>query len=335
MKKFLSILLIAYAIALVVNIPANYSYYANGGDWKFSILFTLGITTVGVTLAYFIFSSFRKIKWTERPALKLTGSVLSFVAFGALLMVISIEALVRIFHVPRPSYSDYVENIIFSVFFSVVIGLIISGNQFLKHLKKSVEDNERLEREMVQSQFETLKNQVNPHFLFNSLNTLTVMIPTQPDIAIQFVEQMAKVFRYSLQYGDNNTIDIATELKVVRSYIFLNEQRFNNKLVAEVNINENALQQKVITQSLLMLVENAIKHNELSSEKPLTIQIYNEQNYLVVRNTLQPKTLIEQSTKMGLENIRKRYALSNSQPVVIDQSDEWFTVKLPILPSLN
>ena len=188
-----------------------------------------------------------------------------------------------------------------------------------------------MKQEMIQSQYETLKSQVNPHFLFNSLNTLTVMIPQQPDVAVRFVEQMSKVFRYSLQHSGDNTIDVATELKVVQSYLFLNEQRYGSKLTVDVKVSDAVMQQKIITQSLLMLVENAIKHNELSHENPLAVRIYNEGAYLVVANTLQRKSLIEQSTNIGLDNIRKRYVLATDMPVVVDEANELFTVKIPLL----
>ena len=331
MKKFLSILLIAYVIVLAINIAGNYSYYAAGNDWKFSVLFSLIMTTIGSAGGYSFKFLFKRLNWLERPMLNLVISILSFAVYGVVLMLLAMKGMVWIFHNPEPPLSDYISSTVSSVLISIVIGLIVSGSIFLKHLKISTEDNQRLKQEMIQSQYETLKNQVNPHFLFNSLNTLTVMILTQPDIAVQFVEQMAKVFRYSLQYGNENTIDIGTELKVVRSFLFLNEQRYNGKLLISINLDDVVLQRKIITQSLLMLVENAIKHNEISHDNPLKIDISSDGVYLVVSNTLQIKRLPEQSTKMGIENIRKRYALTTDIPLLISDTDNCFTVKIPIL----
>jgi two-component system LytT family sensor kinase len=142
---------------------------------------------------------------------------------------------------------------------------------------------------------------------------------------------MSKVFRYSLQHSDEPEILLETELKVVRSYLFLNEQRYEGKLKVNINIDAHALQQKIITQSLLMLLENAIKHNEISTAAPLSISIHNEAGKLVVTNTLQRKHIPETSTRVGLENIKKRYALASTQPVVTEEANNLFIVKIPLL----
>ena len=114
----------------------------------------------------------------------------------------------------------------------------------------------------------------------------------------------------------------------MRSYLFLNEQRYISKLILVIHIDEEVMTKKVITQSLLMLVENAIKHNEISHQYPLTISIYNEGSYLIVKNTLQRKTIIDPSTNIGLKNIKKRYELTGSLPVVLVDNNGFFTVKI-------
>ena len=330
MKKFLSVLLLSYAIVLAVNLAANYGFYAAGNDWRPGIVFCLAITTLGVAGGNALSAVFKRFRWLQRPMLKLLISVSLFAAYGALLMITGMKCMAVLFH-KYPSGQEYTTNIIFSVLFSMIIGLIVSGRHFLLNLRKSVAHNERLEQEMIQSRFEVLKSQVNPHFLFNSLNTLTVMIPAQPDIAVQFVEQMARVFRYSLQHSDEQQVDVATELKVVRSFLFLNEQRFEGKLLVTINIDEQAQQRNIITLSLLMLVENAIKHNEISTPNPLKINIFNENDYLVVSNILQQRIVPGPSTKVGLDNIKKRYALTTATPVQIDNDHNCFTVKIPLL----
>lgn len=335
MKKYTStlrILLTSYIIVLVINVAGNYHYYTTGHSFMPGIIFSLAITTLGVlggTLVARLF--FTNINWVDRPWLKMLRAVTILAIYGCILMIIFMKFGEFFLHMGTPSSYEYITSCTYSALISTVIGLIICGQRFLISLKKSIEDNEHMKQEMIQSSYETLKSQVNPHFLFNSLNTLTVMIPDQPVVAVSFVEQLSKVFRYSLQHSGDNTIDVATELKVVRSYLFLSEQRYGAKLVTDIKIDEQALSSNIITQSLLMLVENAIKHNEISHEHPLVLSIYNEGGYLVVKNTLQRKSMVEPSTNVGLENIRKRYSLTTDVPVEIYEDNGFFTVKIPLL----
>jgi len=331
-KKLLAIILTSYALVLAVNITGNYQYYAAGNDWHYSVYFSLGLTTfcwAGFMLLHHLV--FKRFTWSDRPTLKIILGASIFAIGGAAMTFIAIKMMVLFNHHTEQPVQEYIYVCTYAAMFSMIIGLMITGQQSLLHLKKSIEENEQMKQEMIQSQYETLKSQVNPHFLFNSLNTLTVMIPGKPDVAVNFVEQMSKVFRYSLQHSGENTIDVGTELKVVRSYLFLNEQRFDGKLLTDLKIDDAVLQKRIITQSLLMLVENAIKHNELSHENPLAVSIYSEGKYLVVKNTLQRKTQVERSTHVGLENIKKRYALAVDVPVIIEDGNNFFIVKIPLL----
>jgi sensor histidine kinase YesM len=332
LRKLIPIIIASYIFVIAINLIGNYQYYAAGNDWRHSIFFILGLTSfcwaAFSLLGYLVFS---RLKWHDKPTLRILTASFLYGIFGAIVTTVAMKAMVLFLHFQEYSTSDYISTCIFSALFSMVIGLMVTAQQTLIHLKKSIEDNEHLKQEMIQSKYETLKNQVNPHFLFNSLNTLTVMIHQQPDTAVQFVEQMSKVFRYSLQHSNENTIDLGTELKVVQSYLFLNQQRYDGKLIYHIRIDDEQMQKKVITQSLLMLVENAVKHNELSYENPLNIDIYTEGRYLLVENPLQPKSLIERSTKVGLENIKKRYHLVSEYPVIVENNNKLFTVKIPLL----
>ncbi len=331
-KRLIILFVVSCLIVLGVNLAGNYRYYAAGNDWHYSVIFSLSITTfgwVGGMSLYYLF--FRKVQWTVRPTQKLLTGVLLFALYGCVMMAVAMKTMVLLFHFHEQNSRDYVYNCTFSALFTMIIGLMTSGQQFLIHLKKSIQDNELMKQEMIQSQYETLKSQVNPHFLFNALNTLTVMIPRQPEVAVNFVEQMSKVFRYSLQHSGENTINLSSELKVTRSYLFLNQQRYDGKLTVDIKIEESLMDRKIITQSLLMLVENAIKHNEISHENPLSVNIYDEGDYIVVKNTLRRKALLERSTNVGLENIKKRYALACNIPVVVEEVNNSFVVKIPML----
>lgn len=323
-------LLVSCGIVLVINVASNYEAYKAGANWKQSIAFSLAITLVGVVGGTLVLPAmFRRFNWAVRPTQKLLFSVLIYAVFGVLLMIGGIKVMFLITGHEESSY-EYKMDSVFSALFSIIFGLIASGRQFLVSLQAKITENERMKAEMVQARYDALKNQVSPHFFFNSLNTLAAIIPGEPDVAVQFVEEMARVFRYSLQHSDDVVVDIAAELKVVRSYLFLNEQRFAGKLKVSIDIPGVALAQSVITHSLLMLAENAIKHNEISSAHPLFIDLYVAGNYLVVRNSLRARSLSEPGTGLGLANIKERYLLAGMGMVEVMQSGEEFTVKLPL-----
>jgi len=331
LKIFLKILLTGYAIVLGVNLIANYQYYAAGNDWHYSVIFCIVVTTLGCTGGMGIYKFSVRRADSKEHKYNLFISVLVSGVYGVVLMILVMKGMLLLPGMQEHSTEDYVMNSIWAALFSMLISLIIMGQEVLKRLRNAMIENEQMKQEMIRSQFETLKNQVNPHFLFNSLNTLTAIIPEKPEVAVDFVQQLSKVFRYSLQYSGENTIDIGQELKIVEAYLFVNKQRYDGKLISEINVSDETKQKKIITQALLMLVENAIKHNEISNIKPLTIVITEEGNNLAVKNSLQRKAIPEPSTGMGINNIVKRYELVSDIPVMIKEENNWFIVKLPLL----
>lgn len=228
---------------------------------------------------------------------------------------------------------DYVYNIgLFSVIAAGVTA-IYSLRSFVQRWKSLLLMEEGLKQAVLKAEFESLKNQVNPHFLFNSLNILSALIPEDPAKSVQFVERLSKVFRYSLQHADQNTVELATELKVAESYLFINQMRFGDNFSYDFDLPDADRQKRVVTQGLLTLLENALKHNECSRERPLHVQVATEEQFLVITNNFQPKgRLGTDSTGIGLKNLQNRYAqLAADRPVTISQTDTAFTVKLPLL----
>ncbi|MEL6925842.1 MAG: histidine kinase, partial [Bacteroidota bacterium] len=209
---------------------------------------------------------------------------------------------------------------------------IYEGRYFYNLLHKSILEKEQLQRENIQSQLEGLKNQVNPHFLFNSLNTLTYLIPQDSEKAVRFVQKLSKVYRYILEIRDKELISLQEEMDFIHSYIFLLKERFGDNLNVQLEIEPMHLNSKIVPLSLQILFENAIKHNIISSERPLTITVNVEKgDRLVVRNNLQKKNQVMNSTKVGLQNIKNRYQFFSDEHVrVINTSDE-FIVVLPLI----
>ena len=218
-----------------------------------------------------------------------------------------------------------------AIFCTIMIIAIYESIYFMNELKKSVEEKETLKRASLKAQLDALKTQVNPHFLFNNLNTLTAIIPDTPDQAIEFVQQMSKVYRHILEVQDEKTIPLKDELDVLKAYGFLLKTRFGDNLDIDIDVAAEKMQQRIVPLSLQLLMENAIKHNIVSSAKPLKIKVFAENGHLVLSNNLQVKNQQIESTGIGLDNIRNRYKLLSNDEVIVHESGESFTVSIPLI----
>jgi sensor histidine kinase YesM len=215
---------------------------------------------------------------------------------------------------------------------TAIVTMIYESAYFFHEWKRNVQKTESLARENVQSQLETLKNQLDPHFLFNSLNTLAALIDSENHPASEYLEKLADVYRYVLTSRDKNTVTLEEEMAFLDDYVYLNKVRFRENLQLTKEISPAAYGQLVAPLSLQMLVENAIKHNIVSKEKPLQIRIVQEEgNYLSVANNVETKVTFENSTKVGLKNIANRYKLLSDEQIEIKNEANIFKVRLPLL----
>jgi two-component system LytT family sensor kinase len=214
---------------------------------------------------------------------------------------------------------------------TVLVVAIYESVYFIHELRKSVEEKEMLKRESLQAQLSALRIQVNPHFLFNNLNTLSAVIPEDPLLAVDFVQQLSKVYRHILEVKDEQSILLKEELEVLEAYAFLLKTRFGANLEISIRVAEEKLQQRIVPLSLQILMENAIKHNIVSSAKPLFIDICTKDGRLIVSNTLQKKNQLMESTGIGLDNIRNRYRLLGDRAVEVEEGPESFTVAIPLI----
>jgi len=218
-----------------------------------------------------------------------------------------------------------------AIFCSVIIIAIYETRYFMSELKESVEETENLKRENLKAQLDALRTQVNPHFLFNNLNTLVSLIPEDPEQAVDFVQQLSKLYRHILEVKDEKSISLIDELEVLKAYAFLLKTRFGNNLEVKIDVPAEKLHKKIVPLSLQLLMENAIKHNIVSSDKPLQIHIFAENGSLVVNNNLQMKKQITESTSIGLDNIRNRYKLLGDKTVKVTETETNFTVSIPLI----
>jgi two-component system, LytTR family, sensor kinase len=218
----------------------------------------------------------------------------------------------------------------------VLVSLIMTGYDtafyFFDRWNKSQLEAESLKRTALQSQLDALKSQLDPHFLFNNFNTLASIIEEDPKLATQYVEKLSQVYRYVLQTRTDDTVSLCDELNFIESYFFLAKIRFGENLKVSIDVPESLKDRAIPPVTLQLLCENALKHNIVSKEKPLSISIEaKDNNHLWVSNILQRKSSIENSTQIGLQNIRNRYALLSKQSIEIKDDDGRFTVKLPLL----
>jgi two-component system LytT family sensor kinase len=191
---------------------------------------------------------------------------------------------------------------------------------------------ERLEKEASLAQLSALRNQVNPHFLFNSLSILISMVRENSSLSVDFINELSKFYRYTLEKVKDEVVLLRVEVDFIRSYLFLMNMRFESKLKTNIALTEgDMLKYKIAPLTLQLLLENAVKHNRMSKEDPLTIEIFTGQHYLVVRNNRQLREDPATSTHIGLQNIMDRYRLLTPQPVIIEESATSFTVKIPML----
>lgn len=226
----------------------------------------------------------------------------------------------------------------FTIDFSraAVIGLaVVFANMFhyaMDHHDKLEKQLEDIKKDMLASQYSSLKNQISPHFLFNSLNTLTALMYADRDLASDFVTRLASSYRYILDNREHDLVPLKKELEFLDSFIFMMDVRHKNAVKIDLNINVNPNHHLIPTLSLQMLVENALKHNMYSREKPLKIAISSiEKGALAIRNNFQPRELKEETTKIGLKNIKKRYAFYTNKQVLVRQEPEFFEVIIPLL----
>ncbi|GAB3990046.1 histidine kinase [Spirosoma daeguense] len=214
---------------------------------------------------------------------------------------------------------------------NTVTGLGFIASHLLKQWQKNALRAAQLEKEKVQVQLDSLKNQISPHFLFNSLSSLDSLIDDNPALARQFLQQLSKVFRYVLQHKEKALVSVDTELTFIKNYVSLLKTRFDGAFIVNCNVDDDALDKQIVPVTLQILIENAIKHNTISEARPLTVTISAHDGYLSITNPVQRKRQVETSNKQGLENIKLLYSYLSTQSVDVVEDETEFCVRLPLL----
>lgn len=209
--------------------------------------------------------------------------------------------------------------------------IIYLGAYFFRQWRNSLIETERLQKENLQSQLLALRNQVNPHFLFNSLSSLTSLIAEDTQQAITFVQELSLVYRYVLRIPEGAVSRLEEELTVVKAFISLHQIRFGANLNVSMNISDQYKRWSLPPTALLILFENTVQHNIISSENPLHVSLYSDNDHIIIENNLQRKRSRE-SSGTGLHNINERYKLLGYAPLQVTENDSVFRVSLPLIP---
>jgi two-component system LytT family sensor kinase len=228
-------------------------------------------------------------------------------------------------------FPDYDLSMVFIMitFFVLIVHSINSHIQKERLLK---EQAQQLKIETIQAQYQVLENQIAPHFLFNNLSVLTSLVYKDADMSAQFIQHLSKLYRYLLDKNKERLVPLQTELNFLEDYIFLMKIRFTEGVIFDIDISEKtAVQYYIPPNTLQFLVENAIKHNQVRQKMPLHIRFFESDEYIICQNNIQKRAQDYSSTKVGLENIYKRYMLLVNKSVVVEQTDNLFIVKLPKL----
>lgn len=226
---------------------------------------------------------------------------------------------------------NIINNSLITSVLNIIIITVIEAIVWFKRNQQSLLKAEKLERENSQIRFETLKSQLNPHFLFNSLNVLSSLIKKDSDRAQNFVDEFSSIYRYTLEVIEKPVVELREEIDFAKSFLFLQKIRFDNTVDMEINVDASKLNHLVPPLAVQTLLENVFKHNKASEDNPLKIKIYNDDNALVVVNNLQPKIKGADSKGVGLNNLNKRYELLGEKLPQYSVTGKEYVAKIPLI----
>ncbi|WP_288984507.1 2TM domain-containing protein [uncultured Flavobacterium sp.] len=325
-----SIFLVLFVIKLITGVTIQLNEYllVNLG---YTILYGLTLYYVNAFLFIYLDSIFEVERFTKKRII--IGFLGSFVISVVVIFLLRIVEDVLIegenfdVFLQKETLANYLVTIIITFF------VTLSFHAFYYY--KAYQENKVKEQKIIagtaSAQFESLKNQIDPHFLFNSLNVLSSLIEENPESAQKFTTSLSKVYRYVLEQKDKELVSVAEELKFAKTYMNLLKMRFENSITFEIPEGFDNEEAKVVPLSLQLLLENCIKHNVVSEAKPLHVKISIENNQLAVTNNLQKKEVLSDRKGVGLENIVNRYRILTNRKVIVEENEKEFKISIPIL----
>lgn len=328
---------------LFIVLLAVYSYINTlfiGGDKLFDLRlppYSLFLIMLGLILLVW---ETNRYSWIIFQRSKLPASIHPLILYLGLSIVnvIWISALVSllVLFAFKGTLTNWLAQLKLALAFTFRVNLFLHSVNavlfFQVQLRETRLEAEKLRSLTVEARFDALRKQVNPHFLFNSFNVLSSLVYKDAALADRFVQQMAKVYRYLLSHEKKKLVGLPAEIDFIQAYLFLLKIRFGDNLIIHQSLPDDTSKWKIPPGSLQILVENTIKHNVVSRKRPLSVEIYLQNNdYIVVKNNLQKLEQEEHANKVGLQNIIDHYKFITTKQVIIDDSNQSFTVKLPLI----
>lgn len=328
-------LILVPAFGIAIPLVTGMINSLNFSNWqiKLSFLYTIGIAAiVWQGNRYLHFSMRSYFDWHNKPVQKVLALI-----FGLSFYTIPVSILLLVGWYNFFANGNINWNIVWNSTLIILIAVIFITHVYetvflVKETENEMIKNEQLERTRAEAELEALKSQIDPHFIFNSLNTLSHLIEERPAKAKLFNDNLADVYRYILQNKARGLVLLTEEMIFLQNYFSLLKIRFEKAVELKINIDEHAMNQFLIPPiSLQLLAENAIKHNEFSDIRPLCITIRLVNDELIIHNLVRKKTLRKSSSKLGLQNLQERYRLTTSKEITVREETEDFTVMLPVL----
>lgn len=331
----------AIVIGVLVFIVIGIIKYLNGGsfyregafveDFVYNQIYSVVLYGSNALLIYYLVGKYKneifKLKHLSKGIIG--GVLITLFSIFMLRLVNAVllygETLETFVNGETPSY--YYSSLIISM----VIILLFYGLYYYRHKQETKVKEQKIIAGTASAKFDALKNQLDPHFLFNSLNVLTSLIEENPKAATKFTTALSKVYRYVLEQKNKDLVTVEEEINFAKLYISLIEMRFEDSIVFTLPDKIKNPEAKVIPLSLQLLLENAVKHNQIMPSKKLHISIEEGDGNLVITNNVQPKQVVKESSGVGLKNIRQRYAVFTNRPVTINESAAQFRISIPML----
>lgn len=333
--RYLFILLLSLYTFMNTALCNVYHYFDIDIEWYYALLTITGITFLTWEGNRLIKPWFKKRFLNAKTKIRFLAFFFfagNFVALAAAVLVVYVVGNILHGYSWQESSNPLKLNIIYASLINLFFHLLNAILFFFREYRRQWAEAEELRRNSSQAQMQLIKSQINPHFLFNNLNVLSGMVIKDNPEANHFIEEFSKVYRYILNNQEKELVELRSELEFIQPYLFLLQKRFDQGLTVAINIPDHYKTWHVVPAALQMLIENAIKHNIVSRNKPLHIDIHaNGAQTLVVKNNLQPRQVVEPSTKIGLQNIMKRYELISGRNVIVRQTEAMFEVTLPLL----
>lgn len=323
--RYIGIAVISFIFTFfdLAYLKGNASFLA---AYALSFVRTALIWTGSMSIINYSITLFSMIKETVKLIL---FQVVVLSVFVVLVELTEIFVIEKFFKIPLAT-NEKSSLLIIALIITFMISAIYASVAFFIQWKQNLLRSQALEKANLEARYDTLRNQVNPHFLFNSLNTLLMLVQDNP-VASRYVESISEIMRYMLQSRDKDAVLLRDELKIARDYVFIQQSRFGDKLNVAFDVPESFYHYAIPPLAIQMLLENVVKHNVVSKENPLFVKVFVGENlFLVVENTVKAKIDKDPSTGVGLENIQNRYLHLTGKNIVVRRDAEKFTVMLPL-----